>query len=554
MTAMVLLRSVSPLRKASTLLLEEGEEEEPLDHPHKKTQQPFERHVSSQIFRLINFSNFVSRSIIARTIPSDVNSLSIVNGSFPEIKQAMFSLMPSLQLLLLNANSLASIREDAFSGLPHLEYLFIEGNKIEEINKYAFRGLRDVTHLSLANNNMKKIPKGLFSDLHSLIELDLRGNLFQCDCQAMWLMLWLKRSNATVSDIYCAGPVDMKGVLLKDVPAKHTKCVSTDFIPHQTINTQSMSADIFSYKEDIYVAMAVPNSDSCIIMEWDHIETKFRPFDNITGQSIIGCSSVLIGEQALIIVTQLFTGSHIYKFDQEQNKFTKFQTVEMLNVSKPNDIEVFKIGDEWFFLIVDSSKAGMSTLFKWNDTGFFPHQFLHEWFRDTDVEFVDLDGKSILILVSRSQVPVIYHWNKSTQMFVHFDEIPNMDDMVSVKAFRINNVLYLALACYIGDSKVLKWTGKHFEEVQGLPSRGAMVLQPFSFKNHNYLILSSDYSFSQIYRWDEEKQIFVKFREVYVQWPRSFTSLSTGQRDFFLATSFKGKTKVFEHVLVDYSR
>lgn len=44
-----------------------------------------------------------------------------------------------------------------------------------------------------------------------------------------------------------------------------------------------MSADLFSYKDDVYVALAVPNSDSCIIMEWDHIETHFRPFDNITG-------------------------------------------------------------------------------------------------------------------------------------------------------------------------------------------------------------------------------------------------------------------------------
>lgn len=49
-----------------------------------------------------------------------------------------------------------------------------------------------------------------------------------------------------------------------------------------------MSADIFFHKEDIYVAMAVPNSDSCIIMEWDHIETKFRPFDNITGLTMLG--------------------------------------------------------------------------------------------------------------------------------------------------------------------------------------------------------------------------------------------------------------------------
>ncbi len=51
--------------------------------------------------------------------------------------------------------------------------------------------------------------------------------MFQCDCESMWLMLWLKRSNATISDVYCASPSGMKGVLLKDVPEKHSKCVST---------------------------------------------------------------------------------------------------------------------------------------------------------------------------------------------------------------------------------------------------------------------------------------------------------------------------------------
>ncbi|TUM96410.1 Leucine-rich repeat LGI family member 2 [Bagarius yarrelli] len=403
----------------------------------------------------------VASSFIPRTVPADISSLSIVNGTFPEIKEAAFALMPSLHLL------------------------FIEGNKIDEISKHAFRGLRDVTHLSLANNNLKSLPK--------------------------------------------------------------------DFIPHQTINTQSMSADVFSHKDDVYVALAVPNSDSCLILEWDHIETHFRAFDNITGRSVIGCRSVLINEQALVIVAQLFNGSRVYRFDQEQNQFTKFQTVEMLNVSKPNDIEVFRLGDDWFFLMVDSSKAGMSTLFKWNNTGFFPHQFLHEWFRDLDAEFLDLDGKPVLIMTSRSQAPVIYQWNKNTQTFVLFKDIPNVDDMVSVKAFRIERVVYLALACYIGDSKVLKWTGKRFEEVQSFPSRGAMVLQPFRFRDQHYLILSSDYSFSQIFRWDLDKQMFIKFREVYVQWPRSFTAFSTPQRDFLLATSFKGKTKVFEHVSVDYS-
>ncbi|TRZ00870.1 hypothetical protein DNTS_034089 [Danionella cerebrum] len=472
----------------------------------------------------------IGASLVPRTVPSDINSLSIVNCSFSEINASMFSLMPSLQLL------------------------FIEGNRIEKINKYAFRGLRDVTHLSLANNNLKALPRGLLSDLRSLNELDLRGNMFHCDCESMWLMLWLKRSNATISDVYCATPSAMKGVLLKDVPEKPSKCVSTDFVQHQIVNTQSMSADIFTHKDDIYVAMAVPNSDSCIIMEWDHIETKFRPFDDITGKSVVGCRSALINNQAFVIVLQLFDVSLVYKYEQAQNKFSKFQEVEMLNVSKPNYIEVFQIEDDWFFLIVDSSKAGLTTVFKWNDTGFYPYQYLHEWFRDTNAEFFYLDGKYVLVLVSRSQVPVIYQWNKSTQKFVLYNEIANMDDIVSIKAFKINNVPYLALACYIGDSKVMKWTGKLFEEVQGLPSRGATVLQPIRFKEQQYLILSSDYSFSQVFRWDEETQRFLKFRDVYVQWPRSFTALSTDRRDFVLATSFKGKTKVFEHISVDYSK
>lgn len=44
-----------------------------------------------------------------------------------------------------------------------------------------------------------------------------------------------------------------------------------------------MSADIFTFKEDIFVAMAAPNTNSCVIMEWDHIEMNFRKLDNITG-------------------------------------------------------------------------------------------------------------------------------------------------------------------------------------------------------------------------------------------------------------------------------
>ncbi|XP_060915293.1 leucine-rich repeat LGI family member 2-like [Labrus mixtus] len=501
----------------------------------------------------------VGTSQIPKTIPSEINSLSMVNGSISEVTEGMFSLMPSLQLLLLNANSMTTIKDDAFSGLPHLEYLFIEGNKIETITKNAFRGLRDLTHLSLANNKMRFLPRDLFFYLDSLLELDLRGNSFQCNCDNKWLMMWLKNTNATVSDVFCAGPSDMKGKRLNDLPIPPGECISTDFVRHQSIPIQSMSADIFSFKEDIYVAMAAPNSNSCVVMEWDHVEMNFRKFDNITGKSVVGCRSVLIDNHVLIIVTQLFGGSHIYKFDDQQNKFAKFQTIEVFNISKPNDIEVFQMDGDWYFVIVDSSKAGLSTLYKWtdqpdrNETGFYSYQFLHEWFRDTDAEFVEVDGKSYLILASRSQAPVIYLWNKSTLKFIQHGEIPHVDDVVAVKAFKLEGDWFLAMTCYIGDSKVLKWTNKQFTEVQALPSRGAMILQPFTFTDRHYLALGSDYSFTQIYLWDMETKTFHKFKDIYVQSPRSFIAVNTDRRNFIFSSSFKGKSMVFEHIIVDLS-
>lgn len=267
----------------------------------------------------------------------------------------------------------------------------------------------------------------------------------------------------------------------------------------------------------------------------------------------MGCKAVLVGDQVFVVVAQLFGGSHIYKFDESWTKFVKFQDIEESRISKPNDIELFEIDSEMFFVIADSSKAGLSTVYKWNNKGFYSYQSLHEWFRDTDAEFLDIDGKPHLILSSRAQVPIILQWNKASKKFVPHSEIPNMEDVLAVKSFRMQDELYITLTRFIGDSRVMKWNSKQFVEIQALPSRGAMTLQPFSFKNSYYLALGSDYTFSQIYQWDGEKKIFRLFKEIYVQAPRSFTAVSTDRRDFFFASSFKGNTQIFEHITIDLS-
>ncbi|XP_053314314.1 leucine-rich repeat LGI family member 2 [Spea bombifrons] len=495
----------------------------------------------------------VGSSSIPKSFPSDISSLSLVNGTFSEIKDRMFSHLPSLQLLLLNSNSFTVIRDDSFAGLFHLEYLFIEGNKVETISKYAFRGLRNLINLSLANNHIKTLPRDVFGDLDSLIELDLRGNMFECDCKAKWLFSWLKTTNSTVSDVVCAGPSEYQGKKLNEVASFNSECITTDFIDHQSLPYQSVSVDTFHYKNDVFVAIAQPSMENCMILEWDHIEMNFRIYDNITGQSIVGCKAILIDDQVFMVVAQLFGGSHIYKYDESWAKFTKFQDIEVSRISKPNDIELFRIDSETFFVIADSSKAGLTTVYKWNGKGFYSYQSLHEWFRDTDAELVEIDGKPYLILSSRSQVPLILQWNKNTKNFSPHSDIPNMEDVLAVKSFKMKAELYISLTRFIGDSKVMKWNGKQFVEIQALPSRGAMSLQPFSFKDRYYLALGSDYTFSQIYQWDAEKKIFEKFKEIYIQAPRSFTAVSTDRRDFVFASSFKGNTQILEHVIVDLS-
>lgn len=61
-------------------------------------------------------------------------------------------------------------------------------------------------------------------------------------------------------------------------------CFSTDFILHQSVASESLSVDTFSYKNDVYVAISAPSTESCMIFQWDHIEMNFRTYDNITGK------------------------------------------------------------------------------------------------------------------------------------------------------------------------------------------------------------------------------------------------------------------------------
>ncbi|CAM4702772.1 leucine-rich repeat LGI family member 3 isoform X1 [Caretta caretta] len=495
----------------------------------------------------------IDSKAVPRNLPTEVISLTMVNAAFTEIKAAAFAHIPLLQFLLLNSNKFMLIGDDAFTGLSHLQYLFIENNDIRSLSKFTFRGLKSLTHLSLANNNLQTLPRDIFTSLDILSDLDLRGNALICDCKIKWLVEWVERTNATVPATFCSSPVRFQGQKIRDLALKDFDCITTDFVVHQVLPFQSVSAEPFVYSSDLYVALAQPSASSCTILKWDYVERKLRDFDRIPAHSAVYCKPIVAQSQLYVVVAQLFGGSYIYRWDTNVDKFIKIQDMDSRKIRKPNDIEAFQIDGDWYFVIADSSKAGSTSLYRWNQNGFYSHQALHPWHRDTDVEYVENEGKPWLIISSSSQAPVIYQWSRAQKQFVQQGEVAEVMDVQLVKHFKFKKDNYLCLSRYIGDSKVVKWEGQRFTELQTLPSRGSMVMQPFLVSQRQYMVLGSDFSFTHVYLWDEEKQKFVKFQELSIQAPRAFHYVPLEDMDVLLAPSFKSSTLVYRHVVVDLS-
>ncbi|XP_054030970.1 leucine-rich repeat LGI family member 3 isoform X2 [Dryobates pubescens] len=437
---------------------------------------------------------------------------------------------------------------------PEVISLFIENNDIQALSKDTFRGLKSLTHLSLANNNLQTLPRDLFKPLDILSDLDLRGNSLACDCKIKWLVEWLESTNTTVPATFCSSPGQLEGTRIRDLALGDFQCITTDFVVHQVLPFQSVSAEPFTYASDLYVALAQPGASSCTILKWDYVERKLRDFDRIPAHSAVHCKPIVAQEQLYVVVAQLFGGSYIYRWDTAVDKFIKIQDIDSQRTRKPNDVEAFQIDGDWYFVIADSSKAGSTSLYRLSQNGFYSHQALHPWHRDTDVEYVENEGKPRLIISSSSQAPLLYQWNRAQKQFVAQGEVGDTLDVQMVKHFRAKREQFLCLSRYIGDSKVLRWEGQQrFVEVQALPSRGSMVMQPFAVRQRQYLALGSDFSFTHLYRWEEEKQKFVKFQELSVQAPRAFRSVPAADVQLLLAPSFKANTVVYRHVVVDLS-
>ncbi|XP_053307526.1 leucine-rich glioma-inactivated protein 1-like [Spea bombifrons] len=505
-------------------------------------------------------------SFIPNTYPSNVISVSFRRCSFKYIPPGSFAPSQTLQILLFTSSSFDTISDDAFLGLKHLEYLFIENNKIKAVSGNAFRGLKSLVHLSLANNRLESLPRGLFLHLPAVKQIDLRGNPMLCNCQMKWLIEWMNGIGKNVAvwpPLPCAEPSKLIGRNLSDLTVNDFYCVSSNLIQRWTFKLPSLSVKSFQYLSDQYVVITHPFEGRCTFMEWDHVAYVFRQYDSIKGASIVSCLPLVIGDQLFVVVAQLFGGSYIYRFDSNPGTLSSFRLFQKLpDTRKPNDVEYFRSTDnEHYFVIADSAKSGASTLYKWDGRGFYTHQKLPHWHRDTDAEPLLLSGSTHLIMSSGSQRPVVYRFED--KRLRRLTDIPEAWDVYAVKHFTDpEDGVFACLVSYIGESSLVRWDGSMFRQLQQLPSRGSHVFQPLMIGDSWHALLGHDFGYAFVYQlekwkhWEIEEGSdrerprgpLVPFQELRVLAARAFSTVQVRGRQFVFVASVGGDTVVYEYV------
>ncbi|XP_014453741.3 leucine-rich repeat LGI family member 4 [Alligator mississippiensis] len=512
----------------------------------------------------------------------ELAALSLVHFEIPELGEGSFMEARGLQLLLLTRGVVGLIADDAFEGLLHLEYLFIEQNRVGALGRNALRGLRALVHLSLADNQLETLPPHLFRGLHSLTHVDLRGNPLRCDCGLLWLVRWLVATNASAEVGECHAPPARAHLPLRRLRSPDFDCLVPELVPFQALPFQALSVEPVRFRGETLVAVAQPFAGRCGLLHWDQLAGAFRTYATINATSPVACKPLVLGRRLVVVVAQLRGGSHVWKLEgaepaeeeaapEEEGagpgappgaRFVRLQALGG-DLRRPHDVEAFRVGPAWFVAVADSSKAGASTVYRWDRSrgrggGFYPHQALPAWHRDTDVEALELGGQPGLIVAAGARRPVVYRWagTGAGAQLRRLTDIPAPEDVYAVRHFQppgSPGQLYVCLSRYMGDAKVLRWEGSLFREVQAVPARGSLLFQPLVLGGRLYALLGSDVAYSRLYRFDPSAGQFVPGQELAPPAPRALAPVPVGPHHFVLISSFTGNSQIYRHVLVDLS-
>lgn len=362
-------------------------------------------------------------------------------------------------------------------------------------------------------------------------------------------MSWLSSVTIPTEPGRCHGPPQHQGTPLEQLQPRDFQCLTSELQPFQSLPFSSLSAEPFAMGGHPGVALAQPFAGACALLEWDQLAGRFRAPTIINGTSPVACHPLPLGGTLVLVVAQLSGGSSVWRRSGGPgSRFIRLQALGSGRLRRPHAVASARLGGQWYLGVADSSKGGTSTLFRWGGRGFYPHQALRPWHRDTHLEFLELGGRPALVVCSGTRRPLVYRW--SGVAFTPHTDIPHVPDVYAAKHFRMRGHVFLCLTRFLGDAKVMRWEGSMFREVQQVPARGSMVFQPLALAGQRYVLLGNDYAPSRVYRLGPGGHL-EPIQELLAPSPRSFAPISLGDQHFLVASSFKGATQIYQHVTID---
>ncbi|CAH1254247.1 IGFALS [Branchiostoma lanceolatum] len=202
---------------------------------------------------------------------NQLNTLNLAGNEITNLHPSDFVNQTTIMTLNLSGNNLTSVPENVLDKLTQIQEINLSGNPIVYVGPRAFRGeqlfmvhldhtkLRiidgtafnesvQVKSLRLNNNYLQFLPGGIYKPLTfygDLVELeDMTNNPWTCDCQMYEYAQYVRSPAAfALSTLECAGPGNLTGQILRQVPLDALKCDCAHFsIPK--IETEGSSPSV----------------------------------------------------------------------------------------------------------------------------------------------------------------------------------------------------------------------------------------------------------------------------------------------------------------------
>uniref|UniRef100_A0A674HHC6 Toll like receptor 7 n=1 Tax=Taeniopygia guttata TaxID=59729 RepID=A0A674HHC6_TAEGU len=163
-----------------------------------------------------NSLSFLPHGVFEKMPPS----LKILNLTNNQLKSFIWGNLPSLKNLVtldLSNNLLTNVPRELSNCTSSLQELMLRNNRIHTLTKYFLRGAFELRYLDLSSNKIEIIKRSSFPEnvINNLKMLLLHGNPFKCNCEAVWFVWWINRTQVTIpllaTDVTCAGPGAHKG-------------------------------------------------------------------------------------------------------------------------------------------------------------------------------------------------------------------------------------------------------------------------------------------------------------------------------------------------------